>query len=216
MAMDMSGINSFVNKIQMQNAQQVTQSMMGSLKSNKEIKNEKPPEETSPEWADEVSLSASVTPEQEMAAAENSGDLAQVDPQLKNKDNDRVEAGRQHALHLAEEGFGQGLNEAGELDEENDPSVRNVGSADGSRQSREQRLIEQLLGDVPDDIKKVSGEMVTNQIKGTTPAASLARVHNIPEPAHKELDAAPMLSEPLEIHDTKNHPMPLHFEEAPL
>jgi hypothetical protein len=217
MAMDMSSINNAISRMQMQNAQSVTQANLGSLKTQKEIANEAVEEEPEPELNDEVQLSAAAQPteEQQMAAAENSGDLSQVDPQLKNRDQDKIENARQQALHLAEEERQQDLQGAQQMGEDPDPMAIDVASADGLRRMTDQELIEQLLGDLPGDIKKVSGEMVTNQIKGTQPASSLNRLHNIPEPALKELSGEPFLAEPLGIHDTANLPLPF-LEEAPV
>lgn len=214
MAMDVSGMNSMVNRVQMQNAQQVVQSHIGALKHD-EVK-EASGEEHPPEPTETLSLSAAAEPslEQELASAENSGDLSQVDPQLKNKDNDRVERGAEHARHLAEGEHDDAMSETGQTRREEEGLHTRVDGGDHLPRRTEEELIHAALADLPDDIKKVSGEMVINQINGTQVAPSLARLHNIPEPAVKELTAAPMLTEPMEIHDVRNQPLVLEPEAA--
>lgn len=165
-----------------------------------------------------LTIPETVTTEEQLTAAEFSGNTSQLERDNRTRpDGERLEEGRERAMMASHEGHREIAPDVGGSVEQ-PVQVEGVAEVSRERGLTDQEKIHGILHDVPEDVKRVSGEMVTNQIDGTKAAQSLVKVHNLPEPAQMQMEAEGFHAESLDIHDTGNGPLlhegtPVAFEE---
>lgn len=193
----------------MTTALQNMQTQIASVKDNKDLKEESVDPQDLAFLSRAMADASTVTAEEGLFAAANSGELSDVQEQLTDHDEEKVERRRvnDEAAMAEELAHGTPAGSSGALRVPQDE--KDVVAIETSSDK-----IKRLRADVPDEIFTAANQFVQGQmVTDAQPGKALVQLKNVPEPALLESNEPTL---PLhDIHDTHNQPMSLEPELLP-
>lgn len=191
------------------------QTQIASVKDNKDLNEDDAAVHHQHHHHDAVQLSMaaeSVTEEQQMSSAENSGELAELTDDFQKDDDEKI---REHAFNEeAEQALRMKHPGNGQIARSKDTGESR--QVDGVSATTDRDRLHYVKSDVPPEIFEAATQFVKGQmISDTQPTQSLMQLKSVAEQGEmhtQKEDFLPMM----DIHDSHNQPMPLEMQEASL